>query len=97
MAQIEVKNGVTWDTEMTRQSEEALAWLREEIYPQLAMNARETELVIPTTDKWGRPLDWEVETESCVVRIKREYVDSDRGTWSRRRDVVTVAEKGGER
>lgn len=95
--EIKIKDGVSWQTEPgAAQSDDTMAWLRGEIYPQLAMNASETERVIPTTDKWGRPTEWVVEGDGWRVRIRREYMEAKQPTWSRRRDVVTVEEKGGE-
>ena len=95
--EIKIKEGINWQTEAgSPQSEEAMTWLREEIYPRLAMNATETEKVIPTTDKWGRPTEWVVDGEGWRVRVRREYVEATAPTWSRRRDVVTVEAKGGE-
>ena len=95
--EITIKEGVTWQTEAgTPQSEEAMAWLRGEIYPQLAMNAMETDKVIPTTDQWGRPTEWIIDGGEWRVTVRREYVEAKAPTWSRRRDVVTVESKGGE-
>ncbi len=95
--EIKITDCVSWQTEAgAQQSEEAMAWLRGEIYPQLAMNATETDKVIPTTDRWGRPTEWVVEGETWLVTIRREYVEAKQPTWSRRRDVVTVEQKGGE-
>ena len=95
--EIKIKEGVSWQTEAgAQQSEAAMDWLRGEIYPKLAMNPTETDRVIPVTDKWGRPTEWIVEGETWRATIRREYVDTDRPTWSRRRDVVTIEGKGGE-
>lgn len=95
--EITIKEGVSWQTEARApQSEEAMAWLRGEIYPLLAMNATETDKVIPTTDKWGRPTEWVIEGEGWRVTVRREYMEANAPTWSRRRDVVTVEAKGGE-
>ena len=95
--EIKIKDGVIWQAKAgALQSEEAMAWLRSEIYPQLAMNATETDKVIPTTDKWGRPIEWVVDGDGWCVIVKREYMEAKQPTWSRRRDVVTVEAKGGE-
>ena len=95
--EIKIAEGVSWQTEAgAPQSEEAMAWLRGEIYPRLALNATETNKVIPTTDKWGRPTEWEVEGDGWILKVRREYMEANAPTWSRRRDVVTVEVKGGE-
>lgn len=95
--EIKIKEGVHWQTEAgAAQSEAAMAWLRGEIYPQMAMNATETDKVIPTTDRWGRPTEWIVEGPAWRCTVRREYVEANAPTWSRRRDAVTVEAKGGE-
>lgn len=95
--EVKIRDGVSWNTEPgAEQTEGALEWMRKEIYGQLAANPRETDKVIPTTDRWGRPVEWMVDGEGWRVSVRREYVEVDAPTWSRRRDIVRVDAKGGE-
>lgn len=95
--EIKITDGVSWQTEPgAQQSEAAREWLRTEIYGRLAMNTGEMDRVIPTVDRWGRPLEWVVEGVTWRATVRREYVDAQRPTWARKRDTVTVEVKGGE-
>lgn len=96
--EVTIKEDVTWNTEKGAQQTEAAAeWLREQ-YNRLAMNPSETDKVIPTIDKWGRPVEWLITGDGWRLTVHREYVSEKEPTWARRRDVVTVdavAQEGG--
>ena len=67
-------------------SDEARQWIADNV------TAGEAE----SADRFGRPVTWRTETETAVVTVEREYINANRGSWARRRDVVTVTGKGGE-
>lgn len=87
---IEVKEGVYWDEEAQRQSEEAMQWLKEEVLPKLAANKSDGEHIQPTYDRYGRPVEWIVVTDRCTVVIRREYVNPQSPSWGMKKDIVTV-------
>lgn len=66
-------------------SDQAQAWLDEQM-----------QLAEPERDRFGRPVGWRLETATAVVTVEREYINPQRSSWARRRDVVTVTAKGGE-
>ena len=69
--EIKITDGVSWQTEPgAQQSEAAREWLRTKIYGRLAMNTGETDRVIPTVDRWGRPLEWVVEGVTWRATVK---------------------------
>ncbi|MEY8687859.1 hypothetical protein AB9N12_17670 [Bacteroides sp. AN502(2024)] len=96
--EIKIKEGVTWQTDPhTSQTESAMRWIYEEIYPLLAMNTEETGKVMPQTDRFGRPIRWVIENKAWRVTIRREYINPQQPTWGRRGDVINVETvKGGE-
>lgn len=87
---IELKEGVFWDTETTQQSDEAKAWLREEVYTKLAHNRNMTDLVQPVYDDFDRPVRWIIVTSSVSVTVDRNYIKPDSGSWAWDNDMITV-------
>lgn len=87
---IEVKEGVYWDEEAQRQSEEAMQWMKDEVLPKLAANKSDGENIQPTYDRFGRPVEWIVVTDRCTVVIRREYVNPQSPSWGMKKDIVTV-------
>lgn len=87
---IEVKEGVYWDEEAQRQSEEAMQWMKDEVLPKLAANKSNGENIQPTYDRFGRPVEWIVVTDRCTVVIRREYVNPQSPSWGMKKDIVTV-------
>lgn len=86
---IEVTAGVYWDTEEARQSEEAIAWLRENILPQMSMKSIGIG-IIPEFDCNRRPIRWVIPSNNCTVEIEREYVRPNSTDWGMKNDKITV-------
>ena len=90
---IELTTGAVWDTKSENQSEEARAWMRENVTNRLGMSPDEQGMLIPELDKYQRPKRWVAEFETFTVTVEREYVEPQGFSWAMKTDHVTVTTK----
>lgn len=88
--EIQIKDGIAWNTEAAEQTEAALNWMREENLSRLGMSEKETGMITPEFDKFRRPYKWVIEHDTCIVEIVREYVEPNSPSWAMKKDVITV-------
>lgn len=83
---IEVKEGVFWDTETTLQSEEAIAWLQEDVRPNFSA---------PVMDAYQRPAVRTFENETVTVTENQIYI-AENYDWARKGVEYTIKLKEDE-
>lgn len=87
---IEIKEGILWDeTPEAVQTEETYQWLRDEVFPGLALD-KEDLGVQPKYDKFGRPTEWVVKQGDLTITITRIYTHPEKPMWSKEKDVITI-------
>lgn len=87
--QIQIKEGVIFDTEKDTQSDEYYTFLNEEVYSRLG-----GEQCLPCQkDKFGRPTEYTFESDTATVKVLREYVNPNSGSWALKSNAVVVTAK----
>ena len=91
--QIELVNGVVFDTESKVQEEGTCAWVRENVLSKLGMSAGEEGMINPEIDRYKRPYRWHMETETASITISRQYVEENSPSWAMKQDIIEVEPK----
>lgn len=85
--------GVVWDTSTDSQTEEARAWLRENVINCLGMSPDEQGMIPPQLDTRQRPARWTKDFDTFTVTVEREYVEPEGFSWALKQDHITVTPK----
>lgn len=90
---IEVKKGVFYDKDAQHQSDEFNVWLHEEVLAKMASSKSQTDMVQPTYDQYGRPIEWIFDKGTCIVRVERVYVYPQLANWAMKKDIIEINAK----
>lgn len=90
---IKLATGVYWNTTSTEQSEEARAWIRENVINRLGMSLDEQGMIPPVLDRYKRPATWTAEFDTFTVTVTREYVEPEGFSWAMKTDHISVTSK----
>lgn len=90
---IKLATGVYWNTNSNEQSEEARAWMRENVINRLGMSPDELGMILPEMDPHKRPARWAVEFDTFTVTVEREYVEPQGISWAMKADHISVTSK----
>ena len=90
---IKLTEGVYWNTASNEQSEEARAWIRENVINGLGMSPDELGMILPELDQHRRPVRWVAEFDTFTVTVEREYVEPQGISWAMKADHISVTSK----
>ena len=90
---IKLTEGVYWNTASNEQSEEARAWIRENVINGLGMSPDEIGMILPELDQHHRPIRWTADFETFTVTVEREYVEPQGISWAMKADHISVTSK----
>lgn len=90
---IKLTEGVYWNTASNEQSEEARAWIRENVINGLGMSPDEIGMILPELDQHHRPARWTADFETFTVTVEREYVEPQGISWAMKADHISVTSK----
>lgn len=90
---IKLATGVYWNTASNEQSEEARAWIRENVINCLGMSPDEQGIISPAMDHHKRPARWSKEFDTFTVTVEREYVEPEGFSWALKADHINVTSK----
>lgn len=90
---IKLATGVYWNTASNEQSEEARAWIRENVINCLGMSSNEQGMIPPQMDSHKRPARWTKDFDTFSVTVEREYVEPEGFSWAMKNEHVIVTSK----
>ena len=90
---IKLTTGVYWNTASNEQSEEARAWIRENVINCLGMSPADEGMISPELDAHKRPARWAKDFDTFTVTIEREYVEPKGFSWALKADHISVTSK----